>query len=384
MRERCYNDVDGRSTTGLRRAARLLTLRQDPIRHLTHRHPMIHRRPLNPLERLRLGHLVLRHQLALGPLHRLTRLQTIRQTRDLRLQRRDLRIPRQGDLDRRHQVRLLERLHQVRHRTGRPRPLHQITLAERSQNHDRSDAPAGDPLRRRQAVHDRHLDIEDDQVRAQILGQTNGSLAVAGLTDDVVALFDEHLGQVQPDEGLVLGDQHPLALGTCLRVGHGTPTLNTPEVATPRHVGTADLSVVGRLSQAHRGVTNLRPTEQGWPLYSNRQRRWSQTPYSVGSNPTGGTKTVIPIRKNSGVHPPHLREEALRLHAAGVPFGEIYRRLGLSRNTVGGWLYDRRAANIKIDRRCPHCDRPRRKIDDPPSYAYLLGQYLGDGHLLMK
>jgi len=78
-----------------------------------------------------------------------------------------------------------------------------------------------------------------------------------------------------------------------------------------------------------------------------------------------------------------LREEALRLHAAGVPFGDIYRRLGLSRNTVGCWLYDRRAANIKIDRRCPHCDRPRRKIDDPPSYAYLLGQYLGDGHLLM-
>jgi hypothetical protein len=83
------------------------------------------------------------------------------------------------------------------------------------------------------------------------------------------------------------------------------------------------------------------------------------------------------------VHPPHLRQEALRLHAEGVPFSEIHRRLGLSRNTVGCWLYNRRAAAIKIDRRCARCDRPVRKIDDPRSYAYLLGQYLGDGHLLM-
>jgi len=42
-----------------------------------------------------------------------------------------------------------------------------------------------------------------------------------------------------------------------------------------------------------------------------------------------------------GVHPAHLREEALRLHAAGVPFREIYRGLGLPRNTVGCWLYSR-------------------------------------------
>ncbi|MFF5083047.1 helix-turn-helix domain-containing protein [Actinoplanes sp. NPDC000266] len=83
------------------------------------------------------------------------------------------------------------------------------------------------------------------------------------------------------------------------------------------------------------------------------------------------------------MHPSHLREEALRLHADGVPFSEIYRRLGLSRNTVACWLYGRGRRAIKIDNRCPRCDRPIRKIDDPPAYAYLLGQYLGDGHLLM-
>jgi hypothetical protein len=83
------------------------------------------------------------------------------------------------------------------------------------------------------------------------------------------------------------------------------------------------------------------------------------------------------------MHPPYLRQQAIRLHAEGVPFSEIYRRLGLSRNTVACWLYNRRARDIKIDNRCPRCDRPPRKIDHPPSYAYLLGQYLGDGYLLM-
>ncbi|WP_249997901.1 transcriptional regulator [Actinoplanes sp. M2I2] len=83
------------------------------------------------------------------------------------------------------------------------------------------------------------------------------------------------------------------------------------------------------------------------------------------------------------MHPARLRKEALALHAAGVPFSDIWRRLGLSRNTVASWLYSRRQLTTKIDNRCPRCDRPVRAIDDPDSYAYLLGQYLGDGHLLM-
>ncbi|GIE96955.1 hypothetical protein Ari01nite_44200 [Paractinoplanes rishiriensis] len=70
------------------------------------------------------------------------------------------------------------------------------------------------------------------------------------------------------------------------------------------------------------------------------------------------------------------------MHAAGVPFSEICRRLRLSRNTIACWLYKRRTAASKTDTRYPRCDHPRRKIDDARSYAYLLGQYLGDGHLL--
>jgi hypothetical protein len=46
-------------------------------------------------------------------------------------------------------------------------------------------------------------------------------------------------------------------------------------------------------------------------------------------------------------------------------------------------LYRRRGTGAD-DRaeRCPFCSSSPREIDDPVAYAYLLGQYLGDGHLL--
>jgi len=66
-----------------------------------------------------------------------------------------------------------------------------------------------------------------------------------------------------------------------------------------------------------------------------------------------------------------------------VPFTEIVRTLGISRDTVACWLYSARAKDIKIDNRCPFCTVPARPIDRPADYAYLLGMYLGDGHLLM-
>lgn len=34
------------------------------------------------------------------------------------------------------------------------------------------------------------------------------------------------------------------------------------------------------------------------------------------------------------MHSPHLRTAALEMHAAGIPFSEIHRKLRLSRNTV--------------------------------------------------
>jgi hypothetical protein len=90
--------------------------------------------------------------------------------------------------------------------------------------------------------------------------------------------------------------------------------------------------------------------------------------------------------EDGGVHPPHLRELALRLHAEGVPFGDICRDLGLPRPTVGHWFYGarplRHALRAAAEPQCPRCASPPHKPDDGPAYAYLLGLYLGDGHLV--
>lgn len=72
------------------------------------------------------------------------------------------------------------------------------------------------------------------------------------------------------------------------------------------------------------------------------------------------------------------------MHAEGVPFSEICRRLPVPRGTVSYWLYRRgvRDAPVPVER-CFRCVGPAHAPADPAAYAYLLGQYLGDGHLLM-
>ena len=44
-------------------------------------------------------------------------------------------------------------------------------------------------------------------------GQLDRLLAVAGLACDDVALLGEHLGEVEPDQRLVLDDQHAQSVG---------------------------------------------------------------------------------------------------------------------------------------------------------------------------
>ena len=76
------------------------------------------------------------------------------------------------------------------------------------------------------------------------------------------------------------------------------------------------------------------------------------------------------------------------MRAAGIPFGEICRILGLPRSTVGNWFHGERGrqrlAGPPEPSRCFRC-RPVPEIpSDPAAYAYLLGLYLGDGHLVTK
>ena len=135
-------------------------------------------------------------------------------------------------------------------------------------------ARRGDLLGRGQAVEDRHLDVEDDQVGVQLPGQVDGLLPVADLGDDGVALLLEHLLEVEADQGLVLGDEHPDRL-----VLHGA------EPSDPRPAPSRSLRCWRR---PHRPPA---PVPQ-------RQRERTQNPYSVRSNRTGGTVTW----RSSGPH----------------------------------------------------------------------------------
>jgi LAGLIDADG-like domain len=74
--------------------------------------------------------------------------------------------------------------------------------------------------------------------------------------------------------------------------------------------------------------------------------------------------------------------------AAGIPFGEICRALGLPRGTVAHWFYGERARHRMMHppepSRCPRCKPVPGLPADPAVYTYLLGLYLGDGHLVTK
>src|SRR5690349_15350929 len=118
------------------------------------------------------------------------------------------------------------------------------------------------------------------------------------------------------------------------------------------------------------------------PGWRNRLTRMTQNHLfertcGFESRPRHHRKMSYPCSTMWVMHPPHLRDRALRLRAEGVSFGEICRTLGLSRNTVGHWFYgDRARRRAELDAepsRCPRCADPPRVPDDQASYAYLLG-----------
>ena len=108
-------------------------------------------------------------------------------------------------LDGGHQVGLGERLHQVGHRARVPGPLHQLALGEGGQDKDRRDPLGGDPLGGRDPVEDRHLHVEDGQVRASSCRAQRPTRRRRPRPRPGSPLF-EHLLQVEADQGLVLGD----------------------------------------------------------------------------------------------------------------------------------------------------------------------------------
>ncbi|KIZ18313.1 hypothetical protein [Streptomyces natalensis] len=79
-----------------------------------------------------------------------------------------------------------------------------------------------------------------------------------------------------------------------------------------------------------------------------------------------------------------IRERALVLLRQGVTNRVVAEQLNVPRGTVGWWRHeDRKRRGEKFER--PHdCPRCAEHPFDHGAYAYLLGLYLGDGHIISK
>ncbi|MER7271044.1 transcriptional regulator [Micromonospora carbonacea] len=82
------------------------------------------------------------------------------------------------------------------------------------------------------------------------------------------------------------------------------------------------------------------------------------------------------------MHPPQVRARARELRANGYNIRAVARALSLPYNTVWHWCVDRpERAVVGTAKRCFRCSPEVGYPTDPAAYPYLLGLYLGDGHL---
>ena len=76
------------------------------------------------------------------------------------------------------------------------------------------------------------------------------------------------------------------------------------------------------------------------------------------------------------------RERVAQLAASGLNNCQIERETGIPRRPVSDWRRgDRRAKRTSST--CPVCDGTPQRLP-AASYAYLLGAYLGDGHIVLN
>ncbi|MEU6315526.1 helix-turn-helix domain-containing protein [Streptomyces sp. NPDC047014] len=82
------------------------------------------------------------------------------------------------------------------------------------------------------------------------------------------------------------------------------------------------------------------------------------------------------------LHSLEVRQKALSMLRGGTRNAEVARHLNVPLGTVSYWKHKDRAQRGECpgshDPRCPRCDDTPL---DEPAYAYLLGLYLGDGHI---
>jgi hypothetical protein len=82
------------------------------------------------------------------------------------------------------------------------------------------------------------------------------------------------------------------------------------------------------------------------------------------------------------VHEPRHRDAARRLAAQGQSSAAIARRLHLPQTTVYRWIVRQPPPDTCRPTPCPRCGVRSLCKAERHAYAYLLGQYLGDGHLV--
>ncbi|MEW2330318.1 transcriptional regulator [Micromonospora chersina] len=83
------------------------------------------------------------------------------------------------------------------------------------------------------------------------------------------------------------------------------------------------------------------------------------------------------------MHPPEMRARARALRARGHNIRSVARSLSLPYATVWHWCVDGPEPAMPGSAvRCFRCRPDPENPPDPAAYAYLLGLYLGDGHLV--
>lgn len=83
-------------------------------------------------------------------------------------------------------------------------------------------------------------------------------------------------------------------------------------------------------------------------------------------------------RKSGPNHSRSTYEEAMRYSMLGMNDCDISRLMGISHRTIQRWRNDGLKGR-REDKSCPLCGDGSLH---PPAYAYLLGMYLGDGHII--
>ncbi|MFD3542923.1 helix-turn-helix domain-containing protein [Streptomyces sp. NPDC058662] len=83
-------------------------------------------------------------------------------------------------------------------------------------------------------------------------------------------------------------------------------------------------------------------------------------------------------------HNPSIREEAVLLLRRGVTNRVVAEHLGIPRGTVGWWRHEDRKRRGERYTRPTDCPRCTGRAVASEAYAYLLGLYLGDGHIVSK